>query len=788
MTDADKPSHPAYVYKRDIARLAGVQRPVATTWTKRHPTTFPQPVGFDDQGDYYRLDQVISWLSNRVVPERARSEQEPEGITYGQRVRDRAAAEYIERTSAVPAEAEHIQQVLSMVLGQVGRRLRAGIVSEPQFILILLGVIFLRLRDHESWSELRSSAGRAPSTALLQEIGFRVDRVLLANGIAPGIRATTVQLVSGRAGDVRDLLDLCDNLGSRAFSRLIDRYAATSDLGSAEYFTPPSVAALMAALVAGGAEVSGVIYDPHLRGGELLHAAVRLCGPQADVRVRGSSAVAQTLKVAAMRMAVAGRPGEFRLDSTLPWNEQDEMGATPADIVLTNPPFNSRTTRIPGKPVHGWAFGDPPSYNDNFAWLQYVVASLTDNGVAAVLMPAQAAVSADHNEAAIRRAMVEQGAIRAVIALPAKMFPNTDVAASLWIVTRPRKDLDAVLLVDAQRMGESDGKRVTLPKAAAAAIQRRYDERATLRQGHIVLLAENGLAVNASAATIGAADFRLRPSDYLHRAATAEAEPLLSEVEEALHEFGRLRRRTAPPAMLDLLSSRPRHARSEPDPPAAPREVRIAEICDIQPGPSPDLMPKSAGDDEPSVAVVKRQHMRGFRVVVTGDDTISERDAERLSKYLAQPDDILLVRSGAMNQPPAIVEADQKPLLLSNNLVRLRIHDPEVADPIFLLGYLSSPRILAEVASRATGTAVPSLSKAALGRQPIVLPPISEQRRIGAVIGAVDAQVATFEALAEAATRARKALSSALAAGVIELGDPTGPSETVEFEGLHVLK
>ncbi|MTE15343.1 N-6 DNA methylase [Nocardia aurantiaca] len=46
-----------------------------------------------------------------------------------------------------------------------------------------------------------------------------------------------------------------------------------------------------------------------------------------------------------------------------------------------------------------------------------------DCEVAAVLMPAQAAVSADRQERDIRRAMVEAGAIQAVIALPTKMFP-----------------------------------------------------------------------------------------------------------------------------------------------------------------------------------------------------------------------------------------------------------------------------------------------------------------------------------------------------------------------------
>ncbi|WP_433731757.1 hypothetical protein ACQP0C_07205 [Nocardia sp. CA-129566] len=63
----------------------------------------------------------------------------------------------------------------------------------------------------------------------------------------------------------------------------------------------------------------------------------------------------------------------------------------------------------------------------------------------------------------------------------------------------------------------------------------------------------------------------------------------------------------------------------------------------------------------------------------------------------------------------------------------------------------------------------------ALGCQTIALPPIDEQRRIGATMNAIGDQVAAFTALAEASGRVHAALSNALVAGVVGLNDPFTP-------------
>ncbi|MFB8004784.1 N-6 DNA methylase [Nocardia sp. NPDC056000] len=777
MTDLERPQHsPVYVHRSKIAALAGVQRPTVTTWERRNPKTFPEPEGSDDKGEYFRLDHMIAWLSDRRVPDANRDpRQEPPGITYGERVRRAHTAENAARVEAVLTEddAEQRSVRLAKLLGPNGFRLRGRTVSESDYILILMCLIFLRVRANDSWQELIDAAGTRSQSgeALLREMGWRIDQVLREHGVAPGMRSVVQGLGSSRVQDVREVLEHCGRLALQGFSSLFERFAAISDPHTGEYFTPPSLATLMADLATGAKPVSGLIYDPHARGGELLCAAVRHSAESGGAQVRGVSADERTLRLAAMRIAIAGGSGEFRLGRLSPWLHGD----VPAKVVVVNPPFNRKSQLFGEYPSTGWEFGEPPPHNDNFAWLQHAAANLTSDGVAAVLMPAQAAVSADAREAAIRRNMVEAGVVRAVIALPAKMFPNTDVAATLWIITRPQQVEQSVLLVDVRNIGVQDGKRILLPELAAAAILNQYTCRKDMVPGQAVEVTKGGSAIVVSLETIRAAGHLLRPSDYLRQAEDVRFEALADDLGRAFADFAQRRDRATSVAVLEQVSVHFWPNLPEPGSAAGRWEALLAEICDIQPGPSHDLMPKDEARENCSVPVVKRHHLRDFRVLSDGAESISWSAAARLDKYLLQPNDILLVRSGAM-MAPAIVGADQGPMLLGNNLVRLRIKDTAKVDALFLLGHLSARRVLSGIAARATGTAVATLSKDALGRQPIILPPIDEQHRIGEAMRAIDGQVAAFEALAAASAKARASLADALATGHVGLNDSMSSS------------
>lgn len=60
----------------DVAELAGVQRPVVTTWRRRYPGSFPEPAGGDEAQARYDPDEMADWLLDTGRIDRERAQQE----------------------------------------------------------------------------------------------------------------------------------------------------------------------------------------------------------------------------------------------------------------------------------------------------------------------------------------------------------------------------------------------------------------------------------------------------------------------------------------------------------------------------------------------------------------------------------------------------------------------------------------------------------------------------------------------------------------------------------------
>jgi len=127
------------------------------------------------------------------------------------------------------------------------------------------------------------------------------------------------------------------------------------------------------------------------------------------------------------------------------------------DVVLANPPFNMSGWAGSGDSAQDvrWRYGVPPDHNANFAWLQHAVAMLAEQGRAAVLMANGAASTQDPQERAIRTAMINDGAVESIVALPPQLFHSTAIPVTLWLLRAPVGGSSAspVLFVDARATG-----------------------------------------------------------------------------------------------------------------------------------------------------------------------------------------------------------------------------------------------------------------------------------------------------------------------------------------------
>jgi type I restriction enzyme S subunit len=75
--------------------------------------------------------------------------------------------------------------------------------------------------------------------------------------------------------------------------------------------------------------------------------------------------------------------------------------------------------------------------------------------------------------------------------------------------------------------------------------------------------------------------------------------------------------------------------------------------------------------------------------------------------------------------------------IISNKQLKLR-PNRALADPVYLFYYFASPQMVGHVRNRAIGAAVPGINLGILKTLEVVLPPLTEQRRIASVLSAYD--------------------------------------------------
>ena len=189
----------------------------------------------------------------------------------------------------------------------------------------------------------------------------------------------------------------------------------------------------------------------------------------------------------------------------------------------------------------------------------------------------------------------------------------------------------------------------------------------------------------------------------------------------------------------------------------------LGEVCcrgggDIQTGPFGSQLHRS---DYVAVGVpsIMPQNISQDRVDVGGIARITPSDAERLSRYLVQPGDIVYSRRGDVERRALITERESG-WLCGTGCLRVRLGEG-IVDPAYASYFLSHPASREWVVRHAVGATMPNLNSSILGALPFLLPPTTQQRAIAGVLGALDDKIEqnrrtgrTLEHLARAIFRA----------------------------------
>ncbi len=256
------------------------------------------------------------------------------------------------------------------------------------------------------------------------------------------------------------------------FEYLIKDYNTAGGGKYAEYYTPHSIATIMAKLLVGEKNDFHNIecYDPSAGTGTLLMALAHEVGEDKctiysqDISQRSNKMLKLNL---ILNNLVSSLDHAIQGDTLIaPYHkDNDKKKLKQFDFVVSNPPFNTdfSDTResIAAMPARFWA-GVPniPKKKKNSmaiytCFIQHVVNSIKPNGKGAIVVPTGFITAQSGIEKNIRKTIVDNGWLKGVISMPSNIFANTGTNVSVIFIDKTNKGDNAeVVLIDASKLGE----------------------------------------------------------------------------------------------------------------------------------------------------------------------------------------------------------------------------------------------------------------------------------------------------------------------------------------------
>lgn len=254
------------------------------------------------------------------------------------------------------------------------------------------------------------------------------------------------------------------------FEYLIKDYNTAGGGKYAEYYTPHSIATIMARLLVGeNADLHNIeCYDPSAGTGTLLMALSHQIGEERctifaqDISQRSNKMLKLNLilngLVSSLDHAIQG-------DTLVaPYHKSDDgQSLRTFDFVVSNPPFkmdfSDTRDKIAAMPARFWAGvpNVPAKKKESMAiytcFIQHVINSLKKNGKGAIVIPTGFITSKSGVENKILKHIVDEKIVYGCVSMPSNVFATTGTNVSVLFFDNSRKT-EKVVLIDASKMGE----------------------------------------------------------------------------------------------------------------------------------------------------------------------------------------------------------------------------------------------------------------------------------------------------------------------------------------------
>ena len=255
-----------------------------------------------------------------------------------------------------------------------------------------------------------------------------------------------------------------DLLGA-AYEYLIKQFADSAGKKGGEFFTPTDVVRLLIALIKPGAGMT--VLDPTCGSGGMFigirnYLAERGENPD-NIQFFGQEMKLSTWAICKLNMFLHGFfNADIRKGDTLAEPQHVVHGELMRfDRVIANMPFSLKNWGRDTAEHDGFGryrYGIPPKDAGDLAFVQHMIASLNQEGVMGVVVP-HGVLFRGGQEGEIRKGILEDDLIEAVIGLPAGLFYGTGIPAALLILNKAKSEerRGKVLFINAE-LGYQEGK------------------------------------------------------------------------------------------------------------------------------------------------------------------------------------------------------------------------------------------------------------------------------------------------------------------------------------------
>lgn len=243
-----------------------------------------------------------------------------------------------------------------------------------------------------------------------------------------------VNKISHKAfGEEKDLI-------GRVYEYFLKEFAVNATKEEGEYYTPHDVVQLIAALIE---PFDGTLYDPCCGSGGMFVQSTDLVrekhGDISRINVYGQEKEAATYRLAKMNLALRGISHNLGEESDSTFTHDQHKGLY-FNYIMANPPFNLKGWYDDNlKNDSRWVdYMTPPESNANYAWILHMLSHLKPlDGVAGFLLANGALGDSDTLE--IRKKLIQNDKVEAIIILPRELFITTDISVTLWILNQNKK-------------------------------------------------------------------------------------------------------------------------------------------------------------------------------------------------------------------------------------------------------------------------------------------------------------------------------------------------------------